>query len=336
MPSRSYYRPKTPVVADAIYRVVSGREVQRDPQHVPQLPKIDSRRTLAEYIGVDESLITWMIREKSKHYRTYSLEKKRGWRRIDAPRTYLKVVQHWILDNILANCSFHESVHGFVPGRSPLTNARSHVGCKEVLNVDIQNFFGSINRLMVEKMYADLGYSPKVASDLMELTTFDGRLPQGAPTSPYLANLYLTDFDEELVALLADTAAYTRYADDLTISSTGKLNREPIEIIIELLKARGLKLNRDKTKWMSSGDRFEITGYSLSAFVQKPKYWRKNARALLHQAELNSKFREENYYEINGVLGLVEGMSAANEGNCLHRQAARVRRLLRPATPPTS
>lgn len=270
----------------------------------------------------------WVISSKGDHYRTYHLKKKSGWRRVDAPRTYIKVVQHWILDNILSKIECHNCAHGFISGRSPLTNAQAHIGANFILNIDVSNFFGSINREMAFGVFRNIGFSSEISKYLMELATYDGRLPQGAPTSPCIANLYLRDFDELVSESLPAELTYTRYADDISLSSKSVLDRGWLDFLSDRLADSGLRVNSKKTKWLGPGDRLEVTGYVIGSALQKPRYWRKRTRALLHRAEVDADYRGANYQQINGMVGMIEGMAAANAGNCLHRQASRVRALL--------
>ena len=137
------------------------------------------------------------------------------------------MIQWWILDNILSNVTMAENVFGFVQGRSAIDNATYHIGAAHILNVDIKQFFPSISADKIKIVFGSLGYSEEVSTMLAELCCLDERLPQGAPTSPALANMVLRELDEELSLLAAQYGRkYTRYADDLTFSSQERIEEE--------------------------------------------------------------------------------------------------------------
>ena len=142
----------------------------------------------------------------------------------------MRRAQRALLDQILAKVPQHPAAHGFVAGRSTVTNARPHVGAALVVKTDLKDFFPTVHYRRVIGLFELLGYNEAVAGVLAALTTYrpklpDGRvvwpgvLPQGAPTSPALANLACRRLDARLTKLAAKYGAvYTRYADDLTFS----------------------------------------------------------------------------------------------------------------------
>ncbi len=151
-------------------------------------------------------------------------------RRITAPRPRLKKLQRRILDELLDKCATHEAAHGFVRGRSVVTNAQPHAAAALVIKLDLRDFFPTIHFRRVAGLFQHYGYAQEVAAALASLCTHrpqlgDGRtlwpgvLPQGAPTSPALANLLCRRLDSRLCGLARRAGAtYTRYADDLTFS----------------------------------------------------------------------------------------------------------------------
>ena len=131
MPTRSYYFPTDFSHLEEILRS-EDREISEEVLadfRQKRLPPITSEGALALFLGISPQIL-WSIRLKtSKHYRKFSIPKKQGApREITAPRTYLKVIQWWVLDNVLGKCKLPESIFGFVPGRSILDNARYHAG----------------------------------------------------------------------------------------------------------------------------------------------------------------------------------------------------------------
>src|SRR5947208_2609016 len=142
-------------------------------------------------------------------------------RRTNDSRTgvFLKTIQRYILRSILETKPLPPYVHGFVPGRSIVSNGETHRGAPYLLNVDIARFFDSIHETTVRQVFLDFGFGEDVAKTLTRLCCFQDSLPQGAPTSPYLANLAFDAADKSILALCREYGmTYSRYADDLSFS----------------------------------------------------------------------------------------------------------------------
>ena len=121
---------------------------------------------------------------------TFKLPKKSGdFREINAPSKKLKVIQRWILNNILYKLDSSDYVYGFIPGKTIFSNAQVHVNYDLVLGIDIKDFFPSIKFGSIYHIFKSAGYSNKIAWALADLCTYHWKLPQGAPTSPMLSNL---------------------------------------------------------------------------------------------------------------------------------------------------
>ena len=247
------------------------------------------------------------MHKPSYHYREFGLKKADGSERvISTPKTYLKVVQWWILDNILAHQSLNDCVHGFRSGRSYVTNAQMHEKSRHVLNVDIKSFFDNINSIQVTKVFQSLGYSESGRSVLTSLTTKDGVAPTGAPTSPMIANLIFRNADDALEDLASKCdLIYTRYADDLTFSAQTKIPREVVNLIAQVVKEAGFELNPKKTKFMGPGDRQDVTGVVINSGLSAPKEWRNWARGYLHKVRMNPKQFADETARVRGVFGTI-------------------------------
>jgi hypothetical protein len=173
-------------------------------------------------------------------YTRFSIAKRDGGERVlCAPKKQLRWVQRQILDKILDLVPAHDAAHGFVPGRSTVTNAAPHLGSEVVLKFDLTDFFPTIHYHRVVGLFARLGYyvadgrfgtednSRRVAPTLARLCCwtpdaeqwFGALMPQGAPTSPAISNLVCRRLDARLAGLATrNKGVYTRYADDLTFS----------------------------------------------------------------------------------------------------------------------
>lgn len=313
MPSRTYYL--NPRVSD--YLVYIGAyapdDLYRAQQFMAQhpIPYITNVDHIANYIGVSPSLLRQILHRPSFHYSRYSIPKKSGGvRMISAPRTYLKSIQWWILDNILVSATPSEIAQGFVRGRSYATNASLHMNSNHLLNVDIRNFFQNITDLQVYEQFLRLGYDRNGAEVLTELTTLDGCTPTGAPTSPQLGNLVLKEFDEELLAFCKiENLKCTRYADDITISGASRIDQSLIGKVSDLLSEYGFELNPTKTKFMGRGQRMEVTGLLINEKLNINRKWRNRVRGLLHRASLRpDEFRDKKglLSGINGTLVMID------------------------------
>lgn len=152
-----------------------------------------SVRWLAATIHVRRNLLRVVDRRIEKYYRPFSLSRPgKKPRQIDRPVGALKFIQSRIKQYLLASFPFPHTLHGCVPGRSPLTNAGAHGQPPLLVNLDLASFYPSVTCAMVHAVWRDVfHFGPAIATLLTRLTTYRGHLPQGAPTSGYLANIVL-------------------------------------------------------------------------------------------------------------------------------------------------
>lgn len=239
---------------------------------------------------VKNLLILWgderyeRVQDFSWAYTEYKIRKKRGGSRtIHAPHPFLKWRQKWILTNVLEPMAIclSDSVHGFVKRRSIKTNAEPHANKNWLINIDISAFFDSITYEQVRELFIGVGYSDEVANYMSLLCTRYNKyskhrtLPQGAPTSPMLANLIVKAMDSELGDLAGSHGSiYTRYADDITISGNQKIIPIRVRDVSVILHKYGFKINKSKTRIRHKGNRMEVTGLTVSNGVHVPKQYR--------------------------------------------------------------
>lgn len=256
-----------------------------------------------------------ILHKKRYHYRTFELEKRDGSRRtISTPKTYLKVMQWWIADNVLSLADISNRVHGFRVGRSYITNARAHLGAAHILNVDIKRFFPSITEEMVASVFRGLGYGQEGAALLASLTTLEGAAPTGAPTSPSLGNIILAKFDEEMEAAASNRQfTYTRYADDLTFSGQDRIEEDFLKEVSDLIAQHGFVLNEKKTRFLGRGDRMDITGIVINAGANLPIEWRNRARGFLKRVTRNPADFLDDHLAVAGTLGLLKSVDEKEE-----------------------
>ena len=212
-------------------------------------------------------------------YHVFHLNQVGKIRQITAPSIALKQRQQWILREILNKVPISTHAHGFHTGRSIRTNALIHANNAYVLCLDIQNFFPSIPSSAVFQVYRSLGYSNSAAAKLTDLCCYNGRLPQGAPTSPSLSNIILKPIDEALAIIAKQAnAQYSRYADDLTFSANEDISHLLSEIK-RLLLEYGFQINTKKIHWFKPGQPKRITGLTVqNGSVRVPKQFKRALR----------------------------------------------------------
>lgn len=279
------------------------------------LPRIETSGALAELLGVSIDELLWFADVKGllravpnspmQHYH-YRLVHKRsgGLRLIEAPQARLKTIQRAILTNILEKVPhYYSAAHGFVKGRSVLTFAEPHVARPVVVRLDLQNFFPTIGFARVHALFRTFGYPEDVASMLSGVCTNaaprrvfvvaanaateredvrDARelytrphLPQGAPTSPLIANLCAFRLDCRLTGL-ADWAGavYTRYADDIAISGDASFARHATGYAAQasaIALDEGWQVQHHKTRVMRAGARQELAGLVVNNQLNIPR-----------------------------------------------------------------
>ncbi|MCK6436608.1 reverse transcriptase family protein [Rivihabitans pingtungensis] len=232
-----------------------------------KLPIIIGSASLALFLGVSERQLESVLGARHKFYRQFEIPKRSGGvRSIACPYPFLYNMQKTILLRILnpyCSAAIEGNAHGFLQGRSIKSNAQAHAANhkKQLLKLDISDFFGSVKQMAVQEIFREMGYGDKIARVLGRLCCHQGYLPQGAPTSPALSNLAFTGYDQKINAVCTDLGLiYTRYADDMSIS--GDDVRVMVDNIEAILIEGVFRLNHKKTKVYNSG--FSITGVSIS------------------------------------------------------------------------
>lgn len=220
---------------------------------------------LSFLMGIKYETLLRMINGSSSFYRKFTIKKRSGGDRlIEAPYPSLLQCQDWIYKNILLNCAVHENAHGYVPGKSIFTNASAHLNCKTLLKMDLKDFFPSITIGWVVNFFSSLGYAKNVSYFLAALCCNEGRLVQGASTSPYLTNILLRGLDDRLSRLSKKhNLNYTRYADDMTFSG-GYISTNFLGVVECIISGCGLTTNTSKTRLMIETNKKIVTGLSVS------------------------------------------------------------------------
>ena len=212
--------------------------------------------------------------------KNYKIYKRNGnYRTIYEPNSILKQIQRQILVNILNNKSISKYAKAYHKGIQLKDNATPHVHKEIILKLDIKDFFENISFLDIYNACFPIEYFPKpVGMILTYLCTYDNHLTQGSPTSAYISNLVMKEFDEDLGNWCDSmNISYTRYSDDMTFS--GKFNpSELIAKVRKMLYKLGLELNHDKIHIVHKSSSQNVTGMVVNEKIQVPIKYRRKIR----------------------------------------------------------
>jgi hypothetical protein len=245
------------------------------------------------------------------YYKTFQIPKRsrRGHRTINAPSPELKGLQWWVMTTVLRPVPLPEECMAFRRGRSIVSNASPHAGRQFVLNADIEDFFPSITAARVYGVFRHLGFSGELGAGLARLCTYRGALPQGAPSSPDIANIICRPLDARLRGLCArHDWVYTRYCDDLTISGSGAVGGV-MKSIRAIVEDEGFCLNDRKTRVLRRGDRQEVTGLVVNEKPNVPRPLRRRIRAIFHQAKVDPDGSVAKLHQLYGYRGFLSMVS---------------------------
>ncbi|HEY0095690.1 MAG TPA: reverse transcriptase family protein [Archangium sp.] len=323
------------------------------------LPELESAQTLAKALGLSVARLRWFAYHREvdtgTHYRSWEIPKRDGGKRtITSPKKELKEAQRWVLANIVERLPVHGAAHGFVAGRSIVTNALAHKGADVVVKMDIKDFFPSVTWRRVKGLLRKGGLAENTATLLAlmateaprEVVQFRGKtlyvakgpraLPQGAPTSPGITNALCLRLDKRLSALSRRLGfAYTRYADDMTFSwkkSRGK-TEAPVAVLIarveKVLEAEGFRVHPDKTRVMRPGNRQVVTGLVVNEAAKGqpgarvPREVVRQLRAALHNREKGKPGKEgETLEQLKGMAAFIHMTDPAKGRAFLERLSA--------------
>jgi hypothetical protein len=316
-------------LGDGVFWTDAGGPDKWDLEHAEEraaeneLPPLDSPQQLAEALGLTVAKLRWLAYHRDAathlHYRRFMIPKRGGGERaIWAPMPLLKAAQHWILHNIAEKLPVHGAVHGFLPGRSTLSNAAAHTDARIVLKMDVKDFFPTVTLARVKGIFRKAGYREQVATLLALLCTESPRevvelegqtyyvslgprcLPQGAPTSPALTNTLCLRLDRRLSGLAARLGwRYTRYADDLTFSLPAGHEGRPktgalMGLVKRIVETEGFTLHPDKTRIHRQGGRQQVTGLVVNGGgpPRVPRALRRELRAAVHNLRQGKPLKE--------------------------------------------
>lgn len=258
------------------------------------LAKVGSGLTVQDMARRLDLEIEEIAAAKSRYHR-YTIPKRNGGlRAICAPEARLKKIQRRILRRLLKRLKSHPCATGFEAGRSIVTNANPHVGAAVVLRMDVKDFFTSTRKSRVRRYFSSVGWNRFTATLLTQLCTYEGSLPQGAPTSPRLSNLVNYRLDVRLAGVAEKLgAAYTRYADDITFSfktDRPKVVSDAIRQTKLVLADYDYKIHHKlKLSIRRQYQQQRVTGLVVNERVNLPRETRRWLRAVRHRREMGRR-----------------------------------------------
>jgi retron-type reverse transcriptase len=278
------------------------------------LPVIFSLKHLGVLLNVEYKEMCSLVHCTDGFYAYFLIKKRRGgYRRIVVPYENLKRIQRWILCHILSKVPVHQQCIGFVKGKNTLNNAKPHVGKEYIRKFDFKDFFESMNARQVYYVFRNVGYSPSVSHCLASLCTLkigDNKydylqpyqkkwfkdlhdtaipiLPQGAPTSPALANIICNRLDKRFFCYAQkNKLTYTRYADDITFSCDVPSQLPKVSFVRKVVESEGLSLNDKKTGTYGRDSRQMVTGILIDGEkAHVPQKFRREIYRHLHFCKL--------------------------------------------------
>ena len=258
------------------------------------LLSINTWRELSYLLNLTPLQVEQIINNPS--YIEFKIPKKKGKPRlICQPNAELMKIQRRLNLYFQAIYEFHipSCVHGFVSksntaNRSIVTNAKPHIGKKNILVIDLKDFFTTIRAKRVKKLFSSWGINDEIASTLALLCTYKGTLPMGAPTSPIVSNLCSYELDMKLMRFCElNQVNYSRYADDLTFSSNENISDELIQSLIQMIRENGFEINYKKLRRIGSYRKQKITGIIVNEKLSVERKLKKKLRAIEHDIKLN-------------------------------------------------
>jgi RNA-directed DNA polymerase len=276
---------------------------------------LTTRQDIAKLLDVPEKQLNYYLYILPEHqrYKRFEIPKKRGGsREIFAPATALKVVQQKLNQVLQSVYEVKPSAHGFVPEKSIVSNAQPHARKKYVLNLDLKDFFPSINFGRVRGLFMGYPYhrNHEVATTLAQICCFNGYLPQGAPTSPIISNMLCAKLDAQLQRLAKKyRSTYTRYADDITFSTSRPNfpaslayfsddigNVQIGDELKSIIQENGFEIHEQKSRLQINSRRQEVTGLTVNVFPNVKRDFVREIRGMLHAWEKYGYKAAENTY----------------------------------------
>lgn len=297
-----------------------------DDELIEKFNNLKNRADVAELLEVDEKSLRYIlyVKRPENMYKKFNISKKKGgFRTINAPEESLKAIQKKLSYIFSLIYNKKACAYGFIKGRDIRGNSKQHIKRNFILNIDLENFFDSINFGRVICMFEKPPYNVEkdAATVLSQLVCCNGILPQGAPSSPIITNMICRPLDTQLVRLAKKFSLnYTRYADDITFSCNKSKFPEEIayydkqeklcigKSLQEVISRNGFKVNTNKVFLNYKDRRQEVTGLIVNRFPNLRREYLKEIRAILYNCRRYDiylqakKYIEESSYTNKNIM----------------------------------
>ena len=285
--------------------------------------QIQSLKELSYALDIPIKQLTGILYGKKIEncYTTFAIAKKSGgYRTINCPNKSLKYIQRKLARLLLKrqaeiqaeNSISQKIAHAFIKGKGIKTNASQHRNKRYLLNIDLKDFFGTFHFGRVLGFFKKNKYfklPDNIATIIAQLTCYEGKLPQGAPTSPIISNMIFQILDNKIIYLCKKyKLTYTRYADDMTFSTNNKffLSTYP-KFIVDLndfITKYGFTINKKKIYFQESNHRQVVTGLSVNKKINVKREFYKNTRSMAYKLYTTGSFTING---IPGTMNMLEG-----------------------------
>lgn len=288
------------------------------------LPRIDNAKQLASALHLTCSLLNELFCFSRREYYNFRIPKKSGGERlITVPSERMKAIQSWILRNILDRISPSQYATAYRKKYSILQNVSQHETGLFFLIFDLKDFFPSIKEKEVFYFFNSLGYDGEVLRYLTRFCCYNGSIPQGAVTSPALSNLIAFRLDKRLGGYAEKKKyAFTRYADDITFSSSNRnvLNYSK-SVIVKIIQEESFTINEAKTHFAGPGAQCKITGLVKNSSQQHFSVGRKkknHMRSVIFNLIVNNRVIDNSYQSMDSVFGWLQFVKSVEMEECVY------------------
>ena len=278
-----------------------------DEQIIENFYRLSSRVDVAMLLEIDDKSLRYFLYSKKTEnmYRTFKLPKKNGeYRTINSPNIEIKNIQKKLAYILALIYKVKPAAYGFIEGKNIVENAKQHTKKNNILNIDLKDFFNQIHFGRIKGMLTKKPYEigSQAAMVIAQISCFNGKLPQGAPSSPVLTNMICSPLDTQLTRLAKKyEMKYTRYVDDITFSTyknefpkkiiLGELNNLSLgSELLDLLNKNSFEVNEKKTFLNCNTSRQEVTGLIVNKFPNIKREYMKSVRAILYNANKYGKY----------------------------------------------
>lgn len=270
--------------------------------NIQEFLTIETKRELAQVLGIEYKILIYNLYKipDAKKYLEFEIQKRNGGKRkICAPNSGIKYIQRILSQILLQIYPVKSCVHGFVREKGITSNSSKHINKKFLINIDLENFFPSINFGRVRGIFKShpFNFNNIISTVLAQICCFNGTLPQGAPTSPIMSNYVCRKLDNRLMRFAKENRlTYSRYADDITFSTNvyplpkkfGIIKDYKITLskeITDIIERNDFKLNNSKIRYATKFNRQEVTGLVVNKFSNINRKYLHNVRAMLNAWE---------------------------------------------------